>query len=299
MMTRKIFGIVLAGGEGKRLMPLTEDRAKPAVPFGGQYRLIDFALSNLHQLGAAADRRADAVQVAQPRPPRLADLAPVRTAELVRRVGAGAAAARQAVVHRIGRRDPAEPQPDPRREARHRRRRRRRPRVPHGLRADDRGAHRLRGRGDRRRDPPADRARRPVRRDRGRPRAARTASAVPREAHRPRRPPRLPRRGARLDGQLRLRRRRAHRRRAARRRAHRLEPRHGRRHHPRLRGARARPAVYDLKQQRRARLDRSRPLLLARRGNDRLVLRGAPGPHLGAARSSTSTTASGRSSASS
>ena len=41
------FAMVLAGGEGKRLWPLTADRAKPAVPFGGNYRLIDFALSNL------------------------------------------------------------------------------------------------------------------------------------------------------------------------------------------------------------------------------------------------------------
>ncbi len=39
--------MVLAGGEGRRLHPLTVDRAKPAVPFGGHYRLIDFALSNL------------------------------------------------------------------------------------------------------------------------------------------------------------------------------------------------------------------------------------------------------------
>ncbi len=42
-----VLGMVLAGGEGKRLFPLTADRAKPAVPFGGHYRLIDFALSNL------------------------------------------------------------------------------------------------------------------------------------------------------------------------------------------------------------------------------------------------------------
>jgi glucose-1-phosphate adenylyltransferase len=51
MASQKIFGIVLAGGEGKRLMPLTADRAKPAVPFAGNYRLIDFALSNLINSG--------------------------------------------------------------------------------------------------------------------------------------------------------------------------------------------------------------------------------------------------------
>jgi glucose-1-phosphate adenylyltransferase len=44
---RNVFSIVLAGGKGTRLSPLTDDRAKPAVPFGGPYRLIDFALSNL------------------------------------------------------------------------------------------------------------------------------------------------------------------------------------------------------------------------------------------------------------
>jgi len=47
----KVLAIVLAGGEGKRLLPLTADRAKPAVPFGGIYRLVDFALSNVVNSG--------------------------------------------------------------------------------------------------------------------------------------------------------------------------------------------------------------------------------------------------------
>lgn len=51
MAAPRVLAIVLAGGEGKRLMPLTAERAKPAVPFGGTYRLIDFALSNIVNSG--------------------------------------------------------------------------------------------------------------------------------------------------------------------------------------------------------------------------------------------------------
>src|SRR5215471_2542374 len=47
MTGKRVLGIVLAGGAGKRLAPLTAERAKAAVPFGGQYRLVDFSLSNL------------------------------------------------------------------------------------------------------------------------------------------------------------------------------------------------------------------------------------------------------------
>lgn len=47
----RILAIVMAGGQGERLQPLTRDRAKPAVPFGGSYRIIDFVLSNLVNSG--------------------------------------------------------------------------------------------------------------------------------------------------------------------------------------------------------------------------------------------------------
>jgi len=46
-----VVAMILAGGEGKRLLPLTRDRAKPAVPFGGRYRIIDFVLSNFVNSG--------------------------------------------------------------------------------------------------------------------------------------------------------------------------------------------------------------------------------------------------------
>src|SRR4029077_2870094 len=50
-MRLRVLGIVLAGGKGSRLFPLTRERAKPAVPFGGKYRIIDFVLSNFINSG--------------------------------------------------------------------------------------------------------------------------------------------------------------------------------------------------------------------------------------------------------
>src|SRR6202522_3399874 len=51
MTGKRVLGIVLAGAPGRRLTPLTAERAKAAVPFGGLYRLVDFALSNLVNSG--------------------------------------------------------------------------------------------------------------------------------------------------------------------------------------------------------------------------------------------------------
>ena len=51
MYHNKVLAMVLAGGQGKRLLPLTRDRAKPAVPFGGRYRIIDFVLNNFVNSG--------------------------------------------------------------------------------------------------------------------------------------------------------------------------------------------------------------------------------------------------------
>lgn len=62
----KVLAIVLAGGEGKRLHPLTAHRAKPAVPFGGTYRIIDFVLSNfvnsgIHRIKVLTQYKSDSL----------------------------------------------------------------------------------------------------------------------------------------------------------------------------------------------------------------------------------------------
>ncbi|MCF8149951.1 MAG: glucose-1-phosphate adenylyltransferase [Burkholderiaceae bacterium] len=65
-LTRKTFAIVLAGGRGSRLMQLTDWRAKPAVPFGGKFRIIDFTLSNcvnsgIRRVGVATQYKAQSL----------------------------------------------------------------------------------------------------------------------------------------------------------------------------------------------------------------------------------------------
>ena len=65
-LTRRALALVLAGGRGSRLKQLTDRRAKPAVFFGGKFRIIDFALSNC--LNSGLRRIADHVQPGHLRP---------------------------------------------------------------------------------------------------------------------------------------------------------------------------------------------------------------------------------------
>ena len=144
MAKPKVLGIVLAGGEGKRLMPLTLDRAKPAVPFGGSYRLIDFALSNLVNAGFlrlcvltqykshSLDRHISVTW-------RMSTL----LGNYVTPVPAQQRRGQQWFLGQRGRDLPVD-EPDQRRAARHHRGVRRRPRLPDGRLADGRGAHRVR-----------------------------------------------------------------------------------------------------------------------------------------------------------
>mgnify|MGYP000049046311 CR=1 FL=1 len=162
----KILSIVLAGGEGTRLMPLTRDRAKPAVPFGGVFRLIDFPLSNLVNSGIC-------------RPWCSPSTSPIRLTVIFPRCGVfRRCSATTYPLFRLssdlastGISAPRRHLPD---HQHHRGRaagycgdRRRRPRLPHGFPADGAAAYRIRrgvhGGGY----SPADQPVQPVRRDRG------------------------------------------------------------------------------------------------------------------------------------
>ena len=217
MRASRAFAIVLAGGEGKRLAPLTADRAKPAVPFGGNYRLIDFALSNLVNAGQLkiavltqykSESLGRHIATTWRLSPLLGNYVTPVPAQMRRGPNWFAG---------LGRRDLPEPEPDLRRAAALHLRLRRRPRLPDGSAPDARAAHRARLGAHDRRHPRPDRELTRVRRDRDRLRLAHDPG-VPREAEGPGRDGRVARRGARVDGQLRVLGRRADRRRHSRRR---------------------------------------------------------------------------------
>ena len=69
LVLRDVLAIVLAGGRGSRLEPLTRDRAKPAVPFGGIYRIIDFTLSNCINADLRKILVLTQYKAVQPQPP--------------------------------------------------------------------------------------------------------------------------------------------------------------------------------------------------------------------------------------
>ncbi len=251
-------------------MPLTADRAKPAVPFGGSTASSTSRSRNLINSRSAPDRRADRSTSRHSLDRHISQTWRMSPhAGRLRGVRARAAAPGQALVQRLGRRHPAEPQPASRREARHRRRGRRRPRVPHGLPARWWTPHRRVGRAGSRspaiRQPispwPTSSASSSVEKDD----LTRIAAFLEKPARRQSGLADAPDRGARIDGQLRLRRRDADRGRAV---ATAAAPDSN---HDmggdivpvlRRRGAGRRVR---LAAQRGAGLDRPRPLLLARR----------------------------------
>ena len=152
-----VLALVLAGGEGRRLWPLTADRAKPAVPMCGRYRLIDFVLSNLVnsgllQIKVLTQYKSDSLNTHIARGwrlPAFLDLY-VEVVPAQQRTGV-------VVVQGLGRRDLPVAQRHHRRGAGLRRGLRRRPHVQDGRAPDDRRAHRDRRRRDGGGDPRAGR----------------------------------------------------------------------------------------------------------------------------------------------
>ncbi len=133
---------LLANGRGRALEGLTTWQTKAAVPFGGQYRIVDFVLSNCVNSEIRQHRAADAVQIAVADPPRARGLGlPPPRARRVRRDMAGAAAGRRALVPRHGRRRAAKHRPHRRHGREPRARARRRSGLLASTTAADRGAY--------------------------------------------------------------------------------------------------------------------------------------------------------------
>ena len=147
-LVRRTVALVLAGGRGSRLKQLTDKRAKPAVYFGGKFRIVDFALSNCVNSGIAPHRRRHAVQEPLAAAPPAARLElPARRDERDGRPAARAAARRRgALVPRHGRRGLPEPGHHPGLAPRVHRHAGGRPRLQDGLLADAEGPRRQRRR---------------------------------------------------------------------------------------------------------------------------------------------------------
>ena len=144
-MQLRVLAMIMAGGRGSRLSPLTRDRAKPAVPFGGKYRIIDFALSNfvnsgIHPIYVLTQFMCEPLRSTCRR------LAPVAFLGPLHQVRAGADADRRDLVPGHRRRDLPEPQPRPRVAAAPRLHLRRRPHLQDGRQPDDRVPRAARGR---------------------------------------------------------------------------------------------------------------------------------------------------------
>ena len=251
-MSSRVFSIVLAGGAGKRLAPLTADRAKPAVPFGGNYRLVDFALSNLVNAGFlriavltqykshSLDRHVTTTWRLSPLLGNYVTPVPAQ----MRRGPHWFAGSADAIYQNLNLIHDERP--------RLHLRVRRRPHLPHGPAADGRAAHRARRRRDGRGHSRADRAA-PSQFGVIEPEPdGHQIARFPREAVRSGRPDGRPLDGARVDGELRVHGGRADRRGHARRGGQDLGPRSRRRHHPDARRAR-RGVRLRLREQRGAR----------------------------------------------